>query len=65
MFGSLRKLAALPPETLVCCGHEYTQSNARFALTEEPDNAALRRRAAEVTRLRSAGQPTVPSSLGG
>ena len=39
MFGSLRKLAALPPDTLVCCGHEYTQSNARFAVTEEPDNA--------------------------
>jgi hydroxyacylglutathione hydrolase len=63
MFASLRKLAALPPDTLVCCGHEYTQSNARFALTEEPDNAALRARAAEVDRLRAAGQPTVPSIL--
>lgn len=63
MFGSLRKLAALPAETLVCCGHEYTQSNARFALSEEPGNDALQRRAAEVTRLRAAGQPTVPSTL--
>lgn len=63
MYGSLRKLAALPPETIVCCGHEYTQSNARFALTEEPDNAALSRRATEVTRLRSADQPTVPTQL--
>ncbi len=63
MFASLRKLAALPPGTLVCCGHEYTQSNARFALTEEPDNAALQARAAEVDRLRAAGQATVPSTL--
>ncbi len=63
MFGSLRKLAALPPDTLVCCGHEYTQSNARFAVTEEPDNAALRQRAAEVDRLRQAGQATVPTRL--
>jgi hydroxyacylglutathione hydrolase len=64
MFGSLQKLVTLPPETVVCCGHEYTQSNARFALTEEPDNAALRERAAEVTRLRAAAQPTIPSFLG-
>ena len=64
MFGSLRKFAALPPETLVCCGHEYTQSNARFAVTEQPDNAALRTRAAEVSRLRAAGEPTVPTRLG-
>ena len=63
MFGSLKKLAALPPEAVVCCGHEYTQSNARFAVTEEPNNAALRERAAEVDRLRSAGQPTIPSLL--
>ena len=63
MFTSLRKLAALPPEAVVCCGHEYTQSNARFALTEEPDNSALRERAAEVDRLRAAGQPTIPSRL--
>jgi hydroxyacylglutathione hydrolase len=63
MFASLHKLARLPGDTLVCCGHEYTQSNARFALTVEPDNAALRRRAQEVDRLRQAGQPTVPSRL--
>ena len=63
MFGSLRKLAALPPDTLVCCGHEYTQSNARFAVTEEPDNLALRDRSIEVDRLRRAGQPTVPTRL--
>ena len=64
MFGSLQKLAALPAETTVCCGHEYTQSNARFAVTEEPGNTALRDRAAEVDRLRAAKQPTVPSRLG-
>jgi hydroxyacylglutathione hydrolase len=63
MFASLRKLAALPGEALVCCGHEYTQSNARFAVTEEPGNEALRARAAEVDRLRAAGEPTVPSRL--
>ena len=63
MFGSLQKLAALPPETVVCCGHEYTQSNARFAVTEEPGNIALRERAASVGRLRGAGQPTVPTHL--
>ena len=63
MFGSLRKLSALPPDALVCCGHEYTQSNARFAITEEPDNPALRRRANEVDRLRAAGEPTLPTRL--
>ncbi len=63
MHGSLRKLAALPGDTLVCCGHEYTQSNARFALHADPDNPALRARATEVERLRGAGQPTIPSRL--
>jgi hydroxyacylglutathione hydrolase len=63
MFASLRKLAALPGETLVCCGHEYTENNARFALTAEPDNAALKARAEEVRRLRADGQPTVPSVM--
>ena len=65
MFESLRKLAALPDGTLVCCGHEYTESNARFALTIEPDNSALQARAAEVKRLRAEGKPTVPSTIGG
>jgi hydroxyacylglutathione hydrolase len=64
MFASLQKLAALPATALVCCGHEYTQSNARFALTVEPNNAALAARAAEVDRLRAAGLATVPSKLG-
>lgn len=64
MFASLRKLAALPPDTLVCCGHEYTASNARFALHVDPDNPALRARAEQVGRLRAQGKPTVPSRLG-
>lgn len=63
MFASLRKLAALPGDTLVCCGHEYTQSNARFALHVDPDNTALQARAAEVDRQRTAHQPTVPTRL--
>ncbi len=63
MFASLQKLAALPGDTLVCCGHEYTQSNARFAVTVEPDNAALRARAEEVDRLRANASPTVPSRM--
>ncbi|MCQ8278739.1 hydroxyacylglutathione hydrolase [Acetobacteraceae bacterium KSS8] len=64
MFASLEALKRLPDDTLVCCGHEYTRSNARFALSIDPDNAALRRRAAEVERQRGASQPTLPSRLG-
>lgn len=63
MFESLRKLAALDPETEIHCGHEYTKSNARFALSVDPDNAALRERAAEVERLRAEGKPTIPAKL--
>ena len=63
MWESLSKLAALPPETLVCSGHEYTASNARFALTIEPDNPALISRAAAIEAARAEGRPTVPSRL--
>jgi hydroxyacylglutathione hydrolase len=63
MWTSLSKLNALPGDTLVCSGHEYTQSNARFALTIEPDNAALQQRAAEIDAAREKGEPTVPSLL--
>ncbi len=63
MWTSLSKLRRLPPETRVFCGHEYTQSNARFALSIDPANEHLRRRAAEVDRLRSLGRPTVPATL--
>jgi hydroxyacylglutathione hydrolase len=64
MYDSLRKLAALPADTLVCCGHEYTESNARFALAVDPGNAALHDFVGKVEQLRAAGQPSVPSVLG-
>jgi hydroxyacylglutathione hydrolase len=64
MWGSLFKFAPLPDDALVYCAHEYTQANARFALSVDPDNPALRARAAEIDRLRAAGRPTVPSTLG-
>ena len=63
MFSSLRKLAALPGGTKVCCGHEYTESNGRFAITVEPDNDALKARIAEVKQQRAAGRPSVPSTM--
>ncbi len=63
MWASLRKIAALPPATKLYCAHEYTQANARFARTVEPDNEALKARAAAVDALRAAGTPTVPTTL--
>lgn len=64
MWASLGKLAALPDHTRVYCGHEYTLSNARFALAVDPDNAALRQRAAEVEALRREGRFTLPTTIG-
>ena len=64
MWEGVKALRALPDATLVYCGHEYTASNARFALSIDPDNQALQRRAAEVTALREAGKPTIPFRLG-
>ncbi|MCV2869511.1 hydroxyacylglutathione hydrolase [Defluviimonas sp. WL0002] len=63
MWRSLSKLSALPPRTLVCSGHEYTQSNGRFALTIEPDNPALISRIKAVAEAREMGRATVPSRL--
>jgi hydroxyacylglutathione hydrolase len=63
MWTSLNKLAALPGETRVYCGHEYTLANGKFALTVEPNNKALRSRLAEVERLRAEGEPTIPSTI--
>jgi hydroxyacylglutathione hydrolase len=63
MLASLDRLRALPAHTLVCCAHEYTAANARFALTVEPDNAALRARQDDVATQRRAGRPSVPSTL--
>jgi hydroxyacylglutathione hydrolase len=64
MWNSLSKFGKLPDDALVYCAHEYTQANARFALTVDPDNPALKARAAEADRQRAAGQPTVPTRLG-
>jgi hydroxyacylglutathione hydrolase len=64
MWDSLSKLAALPPDTLVCSGHEYTTANLRFALTLEPDNPALISRSAEAAARRARAEPTVPVLLG-
>lgn len=64
MWDSLSKLRALPDDTRVYCAHEYTESNARFAVTVEPGNAALLTRYETIKALRAAGKPTVPSSLG-
>ncbi|MCX7042919.1 MAG: hydroxyacylglutathione hydrolase [Gammaproteobacteria bacterium] len=62
-LGSLDRLAALPGDTQVCCGHEYTQSNGRFSVAAEPDNAERDRRLAQVADLRSRSLPTVPSTM--
>jgi hydroxyacylglutathione hydrolase len=64
MWASLEKLQTLPDTTGIYCGHEYTEANARFALTIEPDNVELAARAAEVTRLRAAGRMTLPTTMG-
>src|SRR6185437_12086239 len=64
MWASLSKLMALPDSTRVYCGHEYTQSNGRFALTLEPNNADLAQRMRDVDALRAKGAPTIPSTIG-
>ena len=63
MLDSLERLAALPGDTRVCCGHEYTLSNAAFARVVEPDNPALMRRIEEAQAMRQSGRPTLPSSV--
>jgi hydroxyacylglutathione hydrolase len=63
LHASLRRLAALPGDTLVCPAHEYTLANAAFALTIEPGNPALCERAEEARRLRAANRPTLPSTI--
>jgi hydroxyacylglutathione hydrolase len=63
MWDSLQKLAALPEETQVYCGHEYTVDNLAFALSVEPQNEAVRARLEEVKALRGRNEPTVPSTL--
>ncbi len=63
MWESLQKLRALPQDTIICSGHEYTETNARFALTLDPDNPDLISRVEGITAARAAGRPTVPSAL--
>src|SRR5207249_9707780 len=63
MWRSLLKLRALPDNTRIYCGHEYTKANIRFAKTVEPANAALKERETEVEKLLAAGQATIPSIM--
>ncbi|WP_425410846.1 hydroxyacylglutathione hydrolase [Hyphococcus sp.] len=63
MWLSLNKIADLPPETELYCAHEYTQANAAFALSVDPQNTALKKRMEEVKKLRSQNTPTVPTTL--
>lgn len=63
MWASLSKIAALPGETMICSGHEYTESNGRFALTIEAENPALVARMEQVKSARARGEPTVPTRL--
>lgn len=64
MYASLQALSALPDDTRICCAHEYTLSNLRFAVAVEPDNQAMRDYQTSCESLRSTGQPTLPSLLG-
>lgn len=63
LYGSLMRLNALPADTLIYCGHEYTVNNLKFALRIEPDNTAIRARLGEAEARRQAGQATVPATL--
>ncbi len=64
MYASLEKLRALPDETKVYCGHEYTLANIGFAEAVEPSNSSLKTRRERDRKLRDAGKPTLPSTLG-
>ncbi|MEO1168652.1 MAG: hydroxyacylglutathione hydrolase [Pseudomonadota bacterium] len=64
MYTNMRKLEALPDDTLVYCAHEYTEANGRYAVTAEPDNQALAKRMDEVVAMRAKGKATVPTTIG-
>ncbi|MEH6475948.1 MAG: hydroxyacylglutathione hydrolase [Sneathiella sp.] len=64
MWESLQKLRVLPDPTKIYCAHEYTEANANFALTIEPQNSDLKKRFGEILELRAANKPTVPSTIG-
>jgi len=63
MWSGVEKVAKLPPETALYCGHEYTVANAEFAMSVEPGNEALQKRLTEVKALRAAGKPTLPTTV--
>lgn len=63
MYANMRKLEALPDDTMIYCAHEYTQANGEFALTVEPDNSALLERMAQVNAMRLKDEPTVPTNI--
>ncbi|MGP1352797.1 MAG: hydroxyacylglutathione hydrolase [Parasphingopyxis sp.] len=64
MYTNMRKLEALPDDTRVYCAHEYTEANGRYAVTAEPDNAALAERMEQVVAMRAKGEATVPTTIG-
>lgn len=64
MYGSLERLAALPDDTLICCGHEYTEANVRFALAALPENQTLAEQSRRISKQRAQGLPTLPVRLG-
>lgn len=64
MFGNMQRYASLPAETRVYCGHEYTQSNGRYALVAEPHNQAIKARMTRVDAARAAGEATIPTTIG-
>ena len=64
MFANMQRYAAMPDETVVYCGHEYTQSNGRYAVVAEPDNASIAERMKDVDALRACGKATVPTTIG-
>jgi hydroxyacylglutathione hydrolase len=63
MWASLKKLMALPDNTVIYCSHEYTAANAAFALSIDPDNTALATRAVDVQTLRANGKATIPTTM--
>lgn len=63
MFGGFQKIKALPDETLIYCGHEYTRGNAGFCLSQDRDNQDLKKRIEQIKALRADGQPTIPTTL--
>lgn len=64
MWTSLSKIAAWPGDTKLYCAHEYTQANAKFALSVDPENAALKQRSDEIDAARARDEPTVPTTVG-